>query len=40
MDWLASLPGWLLILVSVALFSAVALGVRRLLERVSRDHPR
>ena len=40
MDWLASLPGWLLILVWAALFSAVALGVRRLLERVSRDHPR
>jgi hypothetical protein len=40
MAWLSSLPGWLIVLASVVLFTGVALGVRRLLERVSRDHPR
>ena len=40
MAWLSSLPGWVLVLASIALFTGAALAVRRLLERISRDQPR
>ena len=40
MAWLSSLPGWLIVLASVALFAGAALAVRWLIERTSRDHPR
>ncbi len=40
MAWLSSLPGWLIVLASVALFTGAALAVRRLIERTSRDQPR
>ncbi|MFM8762065.1 MAG: hypothetical protein ACKOFC_02175, partial [Solirubrobacterales bacterium] len=40
MSWLASLPAWLLVALSVAVFVLIALLARKLFERVSRDHPR
>lgn len=40
MSWLASLPAWLLVVVSVAVFVGIAMGARELFERVSRNHPR
>lgn len=40
MSWLASLPAWLLVAISVAVFVLVALAARVLFERVSRDRPR
>lgn len=40
MDWLASLPGWLLVAGSVAIFTGAALLGRKMMERVSGDRPR
>ncbi|MFM8883481.1 MAG: hypothetical protein ACKOH7_01540 [Solirubrobacterales bacterium] len=40
MSWLASLPAWLLVAISVAVFVLIALAARMLFERVSRDRPR
>lgn len=40
MDWLASLPGWLLVLASIAIFTGAAFLGRKMMESVSRDHRR
>ena len=40
MSWLASLPAWLLVVMSVAVFVLIALAARATSERISRDHPR
>ena len=40
MTWLASLPAWLLVALSVGVFVAIALAAHRGGERVSRDQPR
>ena len=40
MAWLASLPGWLLVIASIAIFTGAAFLGRKMMEKVSRDHPR
>ena len=40
MDWLATLPAWLLVTISVAVFVAVALVGRRIAERASTEEER
>lgn len=40
MSWLASLPGWVLVVGSVSVFTVAALVARRVFEHVSRNEPR
>ena len=40
MTWLASLPAWLLVAISVAVFVGIALGARHAATRITQGHPR